>query len=778
MAQLETSSERRAQLSAAKKALLAQRLKSALTPASPTIPRRPDPNAVPLSYGQERLWFRARWEPGSPAYNRPVALRLTGQLDVAVLEQALGEVLRRHETLRAAFPTKKGKPHQIIMPFQAVTIQVNDLQQWPRHERETQARQLAAEEARQPFDLATGPLVRTTLFCLEPEEHVLLLVVHHIVFDGWSAQLLLSEVAALYTAFLAGEASSLPNLPIQYADFAYWQREQLQGELLESELAYWEQQLGRGTQALELPLDQPRQTTLSFRAARQTQKLPRPLADALRALGRQEDVTLYMILLAAFQALLHSLSGQDDILVCTPVANREEVELEKLIGYFNNIIVMRTNLSGDPSFRALLDRVRPTVMGAYDHQRLPFQRLAELPGLTHTPLSRALFALQNFPSEVQVLQGLVTTPFDFDKGATDFELSLFVEQRGQDLTAILEHKTDLFAPSTAARILDQFQTTLERALATPELSLEALLSVLEEGAPEVAESIQTDSSASVDDQRPATRTTRTRPELDVAFVQPRDDLERQIATIWEEVLYVQPIGVRDSFFDLGGNSLLAMRLFAQIEGACGSVGSLSAFFQTPTIEQIASILREEDSLDLAPSVHAGERAAPEPMKDSFWRGMRNRLLQVIALYAPGFKTTRVRLHRMRGVKIGSNVAIGTSVIIETAYPQLVSIGDNVSISMRSVIVAHFRESTDKAKAAGEASVRIEDNAYIGAGAIILPNLTIGQGAVVTAGSVVSQSVPSLTMVQGNPAKPVAQCGVPLAGSTYEDFVRNLRPIAS
>jgi len=777
MVQSATSSERRAQLSTAKRALLEQRLQGILTPKAPTIPQRPDLSAAPLSYAQERLWFRDRWEPGSPAYNRPVAVRLSGPLDVSLLEQALSEIVRRHETLRATFPIEEGKPLQVIAPYQALTIPVVDLKQWPRVEREDQARRLAAMEAQRPFSLADGPLLRATLLQLDPQEHVLLLVVHHIVFDGWSAQVLFQELAALYTAFSTGASSPLPKLPIQYTDFAYWQRQQLQGEVLESELAYWDQQLGSSPHALELPTDQPRQAVATFQGARQSLGLPRNLADALRTLSQEEDVTLYMSLLAAFQALLVYHSGQEDIIVCTPVANREQVELEGLIGYFNNIIVMRTDLSGDPSFREILDRVRRVVMGAYDHQNLPFQKLAELPDLAQIPLSRALFALQNFPSDAPPLQGMVTTAFDFDKGATDFELSLFVEQRGDDLTGMLEHKTDLFNASTANRMLDQFQQILERAVGAPELRLSALLSMPELEPRRATSRISADSTEPEGQHTPS-RMVRSRPRLDVTFVEPRTDLERRITEIWEEVLGVQPIGIRDSFFDLGGNSLLAMRLFAQIEGTCGSVTSLSTFFQTPTIEQIARILQGADSPALAASEEESEAAQSEPMRDSFWRGLRNRLLQVIALYAPGFKTTRVRLHQMRGVKIGDNVAIGTSVIIETAYPQLVSIGNNVSISMRSLIVAHFRESTDKAKSGEEPSVRIEDDVYIGAGAIILPNLTIGQGAVVTAGSVVSQSVPPLTMVQGNPAKPVAHCGVPLAGSTYEDFVRNLRPIVS
>ncbi len=518
MVQDETSSKRRAQLSTAKRTLLEQRLQGAMAPRTPTIPPRPDLSDGPLSYAQERLWFRDRWEPGSPAYNRPLALRLTGPLDIAVLEQALSEIVRRHETLRATFPTKEGRPHRTITPPKALTIPVIDLNQWPRVERQDQAKRLAAEETQRPFSLASGPLLRATLLRIDPEDHVLLVVVHHIVFDGWSAQVFLRELAALYTAFSAGAFSPLPELPIQYADFAYWQRKQLQGEVLESELAYWEQQLGDSPHALELPTDRPRPAVLTFRGARQSLQLPKGLANSVRTLSQQEDVTLYVILLAAFQALLARHSGQTDIIVCTPVANREQAELEELVGYFNNIIVMRTDLSGDPSFRELLSRVRSVVMGAYDHQRLPFQTLAELPGLANTPLSRALFALQNFPNQAPPLEGLATSPFDFDKGATDFELSLFVEQRGDDLTAILEHKTDLFNASTANRMLDQFLTMLEQTVAAPELSLSSLLPAPELALRPAVESIGAD-SAQPEGQAKLSRTGRIQARAGCAFLE-------------------------------------------------------------------------------------------------------------------------------------------------------------------------------------------------------------------------------------------------------------------
>jgi acetyltransferase-like isoleucine patch superfamily enzyme len=773
MSEQEASAERRAQLSLAKQALLEKRLKGALTSPSKavTIPRRPDSESAPLSFAQERLWFRDQWEPGNPAYNRPVAVRLAGRLHASVLERALGEILHRHEALRATFPSAEGKPVQKLSPFAAFTLPVVDLGEQASGERDAYARHVAAEESRRPFSLATGPLVRATLLRLDEEEHILLLVVHHIVFDGWSAQVLLRELASLYAAFSAHESSPLPDLPVQYADYAYWQRQMLRGAALQSDLAYWEQQLANKPQALAMPTDYPRPAVLSHRGAKQSLAFPEKLTGALRDLSQQNGTTLYMTLLAGFQTLLHRYAAQQDIIVCTPVANRSQEELEGLIGYFNNIIVMRTDLSGDPSFRELLGRVRGVVIGAYEHQNLPFQMLAELPSLAHTPLTRALFALQGFPSQVPALPDLTMSPFDFDKGATDFELSLFMEQRAEGLVGVLEYKTDLFEAATIRGMLENLRELLARAEADPEQQISSLLP------PEkITPSSKSDE---VQPSRPVTAPSmvaRSRPELRAAYVAPRDDLELQIAAIWEEVLGVRPIGIQDSFFDLGGNSLLAMRVFARIGEMCGSPASLSAFFRTPTVAQVAELLRDEKAPQPVESEEESRDPSPQPMRDTFWKGFRNRLFQLIALYAPGFKTTRVRLHRMRGVRIGSNVSIGTSVIIETAYPQLVSIGNNVSISVRSVIIAHFRESTDQAKTSNEPSVRIEDNVYIGAGVIVLPNVTIGHGSVVTAGSVVSQSVPPLTMMQGNPAKAVARCGVPLAGNTYEDFVRNLTPI--
>src|SRR3990172_6659534 len=325
---------------------------SVLPPISP-VSRDGDP---PLSIPQQRLWFLEQLEPGSPTYNIAAAYRVTGRLNVAALEWSLASMVRRHESLRTAFPSVEGQPRQVISPGVALTLPVVDLRERPELEREGKVQRKALEEARQPFDLAQGPLLRVKLLRLAEAEHVLLLTVHHMVFDVWSVGVFRRELATLYQAFSSGKSSPLTELPIQYADFGYWQRQWLQGEVLESQLAYWKQQLDGIPHGLELPTDRPRPPVQAFRGAYQSRVLPESLSGALKTRSQQADVTLFMVLLAAFQTLLYRYTGQTDIVVGSPIANRTRAELEGLIGFFVNTLVMRTDVSGDPSFRELLAR--------------------------------------------------------------------------------------------------------------------------------------------------------------------------------------------------------------------------------------------------------------------------------------------------------------------------------------------------------------------------------------------------------------------------------------
>ena len=432
----------------------------------------------PTSFPQQLLWLLDQLDPGRAVYNLPGPVRLTGALDIAALEQSLNEIVRRHEALRTTFDEVDGTPMQVIAPGLELTLPVTDLRHLPAGEREAEARRLITEEARAPFDLARGPLVRAELLRLDDREHVLLLTMHHIVSDGWSLQVLNQELAALYEAFSAGRRSPLPELPIQYVDFAHWQREHLQGEALEKQLAYWRAQLAGTPAVLELPTDRPRPAERSFRGARHSMMLPASLTEALKALSRREGVTLFMTLLAAFQALLSRYTSHEDIVVGSPIANRTQTELEGLIGFFANLLVLRTDLSGDPGFRDLLGRVREVTLGAYAHQDLPFERLVEElqpeRSLSHTPLFQVMLVLLNNPREALELPGLTLEPLEVDIGTAEFDLTLFMWEEAEGLNVLSEYNTDLFDAATITRMLTAFQNLLEGIVVDPEQRLSTL----------------------------------------------------------------------------------------------------------------------------------------------------------------------------------------------------------------------------------------------------------------------------------------------------------------
>jgi len=444
-------------------------------PAQPSIQPIPKTGELPLSFSQQRMWFLDQLDPGSPAYNRPSSIRLTGQLNVAALEKSLNEIVRRHEVLRTHFPMINGTAIQVIASNLILRLSVTDLSDWP--DRETEAQRLAASEAQRGFDLAQGPLIRAGLLRLNQEVHVLLLTMHHIVFDGWSMGVLLRELAALYEAFGTGKPSSLAKLPVQYVDFAHWQRQWLQGETLNTQLYYWKQKLADIT-VLNLPTVRPRPAVQTFQGGRQSLVLSKGLSDSLKALSQRENVTLFMTLLAAFQTLLHRYTGQDDIIVGSPIAGRHLVETEKLIGVFINTLVLRTDLSGNPTFQTLLARVRETALGAYAHQTLPFEKLVEEiqpeRDLSRTPLFQVLFQLRNIPNETVEVQELRMDEFEFDTGVTRLDLALDMVDKPEGLSCVLMYNVVLFDGDTIRRMAGHFQTLLEGIVASPNQKLSEL----------------------------------------------------------------------------------------------------------------------------------------------------------------------------------------------------------------------------------------------------------------------------------------------------------------
>ncbi|HLL48705.1 MAG TPA: condensation domain-containing protein, partial [Longimicrobiaceae bacterium] len=373
------SSDRLESLSTAKLALLKKRIRRSAGEPRPAagIPRRTGPEPAPLSYSQERIWFLGQIRPDNTSYSIPLVAHLRGPLDVPALRYALGEVVRRHEVLRTVFATREGRPVQWARPAAPFDLPVDDLGSLagPRLENEV-GRRIQAEVAC-PFDLARGPLLRARVLRLAGDEHVLTLVMHHIASDGWSISVLFRELTLLYRAHLDGTPAPLPELPIQYADYAVWQRDHLSGEVLERQLGYWRERLAGAPAVLELPTDRPRPAVQSYRGALQRLEVEPRVAEALRVLARGEGTTFFVVLLAGFQALLSRYSGQEDICVGTPVAGRNRVELEGLIGFFVNTLVIRTDLSGDPTFHELLGQARATMLGAHAHPDLPFEKLVE-----------------------------------------------------------------------------------------------------------------------------------------------------------------------------------------------------------------------------------------------------------------------------------------------------------------------------------------------------------------------------------------------------------------
>ncbi|MUG94289.1 amino acid adenylation domain-containing protein [Scytonema sp. UIC 10036] len=438
--------------------------------APPILPRQTDA-ALPLSYAQQRLWFLDQFEPNSTFYNIPAALRLQGTLQVAALEQSFIEIIHRHEALRTNFMTVDGQASQVIHEATNWRLSVVDLQHLPPTEQEITSLSLAQQQALQPFNLATEVLVRATLVVLSETEHVLLVCMHHIVSDGWSMGVLISELAALYNAYSKGQSCPLVPLPIQYADFALWQRQWLQGEVLQSQLSYWRQQLASAPTFLPLPTDRPRPAVQTFAGAYIEFELSMELTQKLTKLSQSQGVTLFMTLLAAFNILLYRYTGQTDILVGSPIANRERSEIEGLIGFFVNTLVLRTDVSGDPSFNELLPRLRSMALDAYAHQDLPFEMLVEAlqpeRDLSHTPLFQVMFALQNTPISEVELSGLKIDHLPIKTATAKFDLTLAMENTHTGLLGGWEYNSDLFDRSTIERMTGHFVTLLSAIVANP-----------------------------------------------------------------------------------------------------------------------------------------------------------------------------------------------------------------------------------------------------------------------------------------------------------------------
>jgi aspartate racemase len=470
-----------ATLSLAKLALLELKLKQQRRAMAQSIPRAANRDSAPLSHSQQGLWVLNRLMPGASIYHTPTAARLTGALDVAALQQALDCIVARHQALRTTFSLVGGTPRQMIAEQLSLELPLIDLSELPEAEREAEAQRRLKQEAMRPFDLSRGPLIRAVLLQLTSSEHILVVTMHHIVTDGWSVGVFHQELTALYEAFSAGRPSPLGELPIQYTDYAQWQRQSFEGEAYELQLSYWKQQFSTLPPVLELPTDHPRSNARAyqaFRGARHEISLSKQLTSDLKLFCQKENVTLFMTLLTAYQLLLYRYTGEEDIVVGTPIAGRSLPETEGLIGLFINTLALRTSLAGNPTGRELLRRVRETALGGYANQEMPFAQLVkELQpdrSLAHNPLFQAMFVLQSEGLPPLQLPGLKVSHLRVGNTMANFDLTLDIVERDGQLVCLFESNADLFAVETIERMMSHFQNLLAGLVASPEQRISQL----------------------------------------------------------------------------------------------------------------------------------------------------------------------------------------------------------------------------------------------------------------------------------------------------------------
>ena len=452
-------------------------------PVAAPISKRSVCSPAPLSFVQQRLWFIEQLTPGTPAFNIPLAVRLRGILNINLLRKALNEIVQRHETLRTGFASPQGTPSQLIVPSANLHVPVVDLRTSPPDGRMQEVQKLVTEDCQRSFDLAQPPLVRISLVQLDNDDQVLIVVMNHLIGDFWSIRLLIKELAHLYEAFSTSQVPSLPELPIQYADYAVWQREWLQGSSYQAELAYWKNQLAGMPEELDLPFDHPRPAIQSIWGAKHVSKIPKTVDDRLRALGRQHGASLFMTLLACWKALLNRYTGQEDIVVGAPVANRNRSEYENIIGPFVNSVLLRTDVSGDPSFLELLARVRVMVFDAFSHQDFPFERLVEVlqpaRNMSRNPLYQTDIILQNAPGGVYRVSGMSFEPLPAETGTAQLDMSLDLREEPDGIKVTLEYDTDLFERDTVSRMVNHYIRLVDQVSNDPRLCVAEIPLLLE-----------------------------------------------------------------------------------------------------------------------------------------------------------------------------------------------------------------------------------------------------------------------------------------------------------
>lgn len=530
--------------------------------------------SLQLSSAQERLWQLEQLNPGTSLYNITEALRLQGELDSQLLAESIRQVVARHEVLRTAFRRNADGGAEALVS-EAIPNNILELRQVnraPQSKMESMLRATIDAEAQRVFDLSEAPLLRCVLLVIDERDHLLIVTMHHMISDALSFAIFMDEVSGNYAALQKGLPTQLSALPLQYSDYAGWQRQSLQNGDTKHQRQFWEAKLGDALQPLHLPTDLARYAT-NYEADRQRVAFDGELSEKLRGLARQEKVTMFVLLLTAFQTLLNRYSGQEDLLVCAPVSGRNRVALENLIGYFNNILVLRSDLSGNPTFRELLRRVRTVVLEASDRQDVPFAEVAGLPKLRRVPLNRALFELREVGAHSLHLPGVIATPMVVEKGSSDFDLFLILYEREGELSCVVHSKNELFSRKAIQQLLEDFQQLLAKIVADPNRAIGEL--------PEFVNDSKHDAKI---DLKAETYTLKAASE----------SLVLQLTQIWQQVLALKSIQPTDNFFELGGHSLLAVQLVAEIERQLvGEKLPLAMVLQAPTIAQMADVLAGE-----------------------------------------------------------------------------------------------------------------------------------------------------------------------------------------
>jgi len=445
------------------------------TPKGVVLTRRTEPGPYPLSFAQRRIWFLQQFDRQSAAYNDPTALRIKGPLNIPVMERTFNEIIARHQVLRMTFPAQKGQPIMLPHENQTITISIILLSEWPGYEAgqpaAAQISDFVNRSSGQAFELSKDMPVRVSLLKLAADDYVLVVNIHHIVLDGWSKGIMLQELMDLYEAFNRGQASPLKELPVRYTDYVYWQHECMEGKLIGSQLDYWKKKLAGAPPILALPTDHPRPHIPSGGGSLEPFSFSRQMYEALKNLAKQEDVTFFMLIMAAYSTLLYRYAGQEDILVGTPLAGRNRVELESLIGLFVNTLVIRCQVHGNLSFKTLLGQVRTTALEAYSNQDIPFEKLVEelnpQRSLSAAPLFQVMFQLQNAPMPPARISGLAITPIQIDTGFSQVDLSLTLWEEQDIMKGTFEYNTDLFTAASIRRMVGHFQVLLQGILAGP-----------------------------------------------------------------------------------------------------------------------------------------------------------------------------------------------------------------------------------------------------------------------------------------------------------------------